>query len=139
MCSTRNVALVKSLGADQVVDYTQQDFTQLDASYDIIFDTVSKSSFRKCRKVLAAGGQYLVTVVTLTRLFQSVWTAWFGRKKVVTGMSLDKTEGLFFLGKLLEAGRLKTVVDRSFTLEQISEAHAYVETGRKRGNVVVTV
>jgi NADPH2:quinone reductase len=127
------------LGADQEVDYTQRDFTQLDESYDIIFDTVSKSSFRKCRKVLTARGQYLVTVVTLTSLFLRVWTAWFGQKKVVTGMSLDKTEGLFFLGKLLEAGSLKTVVDRSFSLEQIREAHAYVETGRKRGNVVVTV
>jgi NADPH2:quinone reductase len=139
VCSTKNVALVKSLGADQVVDYTQEDFTRMNACYDIIFDTVGKSSFGKCRKALTAKGQYLTTAFTLTGLFQRVWTGWFGQKKAIVAMSLNKTEALFLLTKLFEAGDLKTVVDRYYTLEQLPEAHAYVETGRKRGNVVVKV
>jgi NADPH:quinone reductase-like Zn-dependent oxidoreductase len=139
VCSTKNIDLVKSLWADKVIDYTQEDFTQGDERYDIIFDTVSKSTFGRCKKVLAPHGKYIDTMLSLKRILQSLWTKWFAKQKVILGMSVDKKAALIFIKGLVETGKLKTIIDRHYPLDQIAEAHAYVESGHKRGNVVITV
>ncbi len=138
VCSTKNVELVKSLGADQVIDYTQADFTQNSQTYDIIFDTVGKSSFSKCRGSLTKHGCYLPTVGLINNVLH-VWTSLRGGKKVISGMSIQKNESLRFLKELIEAGTIKTVVERHYPLEQIAEAFRYVQKGHKQGNVVITV
>ncbi|WP_067462219.1 NAD(P)-dependent alcohol dehydrogenase [Nocardia amamiensis] len=138
VCGPSNVELVKSLGADDVIDYTRMDFTLNRDSYDVIFDAVGKSSFAKCRKALTSRGCYLPTS-GLTNLLWSVWTSITGGKRVLTGMSVRKNEGLVYLRELLEADKLTIVIDRRYDLDQIVEAHRYVDQGHKRGNVVVTV
>jgi len=119
VCSTANCALVKSLGAERVIDYTIEDFTQIGAIFDIIFDAVGKISYEKCRKCLGVNGKYV-----------SVFAS---------GLSEIRTEDLVFLKELVDAGKLKPVIDRCCPLEQISEAHRYAEKGHKKGNVVITV
>jgi NADPH:quinone reductase-like Zn-dependent oxidoreductase len=129
--------LVKSLGADKVLDYTTTDFTKTVDKYDIIFDTVGKSSFANCKKVLENKGKYLVTVMSIKHVLLSLLTKFGNRKKVIFAMSVNKTEALNFIGKLVEEGKLKTVIDRQYPFEQIGEAHAYVEKGHKVGGVVI--
>ncbi|MDO9044763.1 MAG: NAD(P)-dependent alcohol dehydrogenase [Methanobacteriaceae archaeon] len=139
VCSTANLELVKSLGADKVIDYTQEDFTRNGEKYDIIFDTVGKSSFSHGKDSLNKNGLYLVTVMGLRPLLQTLWTRVIGSKKVIFAMSVEKTESLIFIKELIEAGKLKPVIDRYYPLEQIAEAHRHVEKGHKKGNVVITV
>jgi NADPH:quinone reductase-like Zn-dependent oxidoreductase len=139
VCSSGNIELVKSLGADKVVDYTKEDFAKTDDPYDIIFDTVGKSSFVHCRKVLKRNGKYLVTVMTLKHVLQSFLTKFGNKKKVIFAMSVHKTEALNFIRTLVEEGRLKTITDRQYSPEEIREAHAYVEKGHKHGNVVINL
>jgi len=139
VCSTKNIALVKSLGADKVIDYTQEDFTKRDDKYDIIFDTVGKSSFSRCSKALKSNGKYVVTLMTLKHVLQSFITKFGNKKKVIFGMSVNKTEALNFIRTLIEEDNLKTIIDKQFLLEELPEAHAYVEEGHKKGNVVITV
>jgi NADPH2:quinone reductase len=138
VCSTRNVELVASLGADHVVDYTQEDFTQNKNTYDIIFDTVGKSSFAKCKGALKRNGRYLPTT-GLQNNFLHIWTSIFGNKKVVSGRSIEKNDALVFLKELIEADKLQIVIDRCYPLDKIAEAHRYVEKGHKRGNVVINL
>jgi NADPH:quinone reductase-like Zn-dependent oxidoreductase len=138
VCSTRNIDLVKSLGADKVIDYTREDFTKNGETYDIIFDTVGKSSFSKCMTALKKNGCYLPTT-GLQNNFLMLWTSIRGGKKVISGMSIQKNEALVVLKKLIEADKLKIVIDKCFPLEQLAEAHRYAETGHKKGNVVITV
>jgi NADPH:quinone reductase-like Zn-dependent oxidoreductase len=139
VCSSANIELVKSLGADEVIDYTKEDFLKNNKTYDIIFDTVNKSSFSKCKKSLNQKGMYLPTKLGLLALFQTFWTKIVGKKRVIFGMSVEKNEGLIFIKKLIESGALKPVIDRIYPLEQIAEAHCYVEKGHKKGNVVITI
>jgi NADPH:quinone reductase-like Zn-dependent oxidoreductase len=139
VCSTKNIDLVKSLGADSVIDYTKQDFTTLNNSYDIIFDTVSKSSFSACRKALKPDGKYLVTVFSLRIIFQMIWTTFFSHKKVLFSMSVDKRDYLWLIKNYAENKELKTIVDKYYDLKDISDAHAYVEKGHKCGNVVIKI
>jgi NADPH2:quinone reductase len=139
VCSTANLELVESLGADKVVDYTQEDFTQSGQTYDIIFDTVSKSSFSRCKDSLKENGRYLVTVHGLAPVVQTLWTGVTGDRKVIFALSIEKREALIFIKELIEAGRFKPVIDRCYPLEQMAEAHRYVERGHKKGNVVITV
>ena len=144
VCSTANLAWVQSLGADQVIDYTQEDFTENGKTYDIIFDTVGKCSFSKCKVSLTDEGIYLSTVPTPAIMLQALWTGKSGSKKVkfaATGLrsAREKSKDLVFLAELLEAGKIKPVIDRCYALEQIVEAHRYVEQGHKKGNVVITV
>jgi NADPH:quinone reductase-like Zn-dependent oxidoreductase len=140
VCSTANLELVKSLGADQVVDYTHDDFTRSAETYDIIFDTVGKSSFSRCRGSLAPKGRYLVTVGGFIKLMAlTLWTALFGRKRCIYGMSIEKKKALVFIKERVEAGQLRAVIDRRYPLDQMARAHAYVEKGHKKGNVVITV
>lgn len=138
VCSTRNIPLVKSLGADKVIDYTQEDFTKNGQTYDIIFDTVGKTTFSQIKHVLKKNGYYLHTGIALPGL-QNLWTAATTGNKVVGGTAIPRTEGLCFLKGLSEQGQLKPVIDRCYPLEQMVEAHRYVETGHKKGNVVITV
>jgi NADPH:quinone reductase-like Zn-dependent oxidoreductase len=144
VCSTKNLELVKSLGADKVIDYTQEDFTKSGPTYDIIFDTVGKSSFSRCKSALSQNGVYLSTVLTTAALPQALWTSIIGGKKAMiaaTGLrpAGERAKDLIFLRELIEAGQLKAVIDRCYPLEQTAEAHRYVDQGHKKGNVVITV
>ncbi|WP_266082782.1 NAD(P)-dependent alcohol dehydrogenase [Haladaptatus caseinilyticus] len=144
VCSTRNNELVKSLGADTVIDYTQTDFTTMGEKYDIIFDAVGKSSYSRCKESLTRDGMYLTTVPSSAILFRMGWTKLFGSKRAVftaTGLKSpdEKAAHLRFLRKLIEAGELHSVIDRQYSLDDIADAHRYVDTGHKRGNVVISV
>jgi NADPH:quinone reductase-like Zn-dependent oxidoreductase len=144
VCSTANLEMVKSLGADQVIDYTQEDFTENGKTYDIIFNTVGKRSFSECKGSLTDEGIYLATVPTPVMILQALWTAKRGSKKVkfaATGLrpAREKIKDLVFLTELIEAGKIKAVIDRRYPLEHVAEAHRYVEKGHKKGNVVITV
>lgn len=144
VCSTANLEMVKSLGADKVIDYTKEDFTKNGQTYDIIFDTVGKSPFSRCKDSLTDNGIYLTTVPSPATMFQMLWTSMTGGKRVgiaATGLrpSSEKTKELVFLNGLIETGKIKAVIDRSYPLEHIAEAHKYVEAGHKKGNVVITI
>ena len=140
VCSTANVEMVKSLGADKIIDYTKEDFTKEGQAYDIIFDAVGKSSFSKCKSSLNQKGIYLSTVATIPVLLQMLWTSKKGSKKAIFTMPpLPTTKDLILLKDLIEEGKIKSVIDRGYPLEQIAEAHRYVEKGHKAGNVVITL
>jgi NADPH:quinone reductase-like Zn-dependent oxidoreductase len=141
VCSTTNIELVHSLGAHKVIDYTKEDFTKSGNMYDIIFDAVGKSSFSRCKGSLRQRGMYLSTELKPAILLQMLWTSKIGTKKakfVATGFKQNK-ESLNFLKELIEAGKLKSVIDRRYSVEQIAEAYRYVEKGHKKGNVVITL
>jgi NADPH:quinone reductase-like Zn-dependent oxidoreductase len=135
VCSTTNIEMVKSLGADKVIDYTKEDFTQSGQTYDIIFDTVIKTSFSHCKRSLKQRGVYLTVDWPL---LPALWTSMVGSRKVIFGIA-NRIEDLTFLRELIEAGKLQSVIDRRYPLEQTTEAHRYVEKGHKKGNVVITV
>lgn len=137
VCSTANVELVRSLGAQEVVDYTQEDFTRSGRQYDVIFDAVTKTTFPRCKRCLAPGGRYLPTVARLCDYLLMGLSRCFGQKRVICGMSVEKRAALGIVTDLLEQGVLRPVIDRRYDLGQIVEAHRYVDTGRKRGNVVI--
>lgn len=140
VCSGANAGLVTSLGADDVIDYTRADFTKSDRTWDVVFDTVGKSSFSACKRVLAERGRYLVTVGNLAGLYlRDAWSRLFGDKKLVFGMSVEKQAALARVADLVLAGELRPVIDRRYALDEMAEAHRYVDTGRKRGNVVIGV
>jgi NADPH:quinone reductase-like Zn-dependent oxidoreductase len=144
VCSTTNLEWVKALGADQLIDYTREGFTETGKSYDIIFDTVGKCSFSQCKGSLTDEGIYLATVPMPVMMLHTLWPGRSGRKKVkflAAGLrpAREKIKDLVFLTELIEAGRLKPVIDRCYPLDQIAEAHRYVEKGHKKGNVVITV
>jgi NADPH:quinone reductase-like Zn-dependent oxidoreductase len=140
VCSTRNMELVKSLGADRVIDYTQEDFTLNGELYDVIFDMVpGRSSFARYKGSLKPNGLYLAGAGGVKEMAQTVWTGITGGKKVIAVMAPDRVEDLVTLTGLLESGQLKPVIDRRYPLEQTAEAHRYADTGRKRGSVVITV
>jgi 2-desacetyl-2-hydroxyethyl bacteriochlorophyllide A dehydrogenase len=139
VCSTTNLELVKSLGADKVIDYTKEDFTKNGEAYDIILDTVGNVSFSRYKSSLKPKGIYLAVAGGLPELVQMLWTSMIGSKKVIFGPAAEKTEDLIFLKELIEAGKLKSVIDRHYPLEQTAEAHRYAEKGHKKGNVVITV
>ena len=139
VCGTSNIDLVKSLGAKHVIDYTKENFVQSSETYDIIFDTLGKSSFSKAKHSLNKNGKFLAANAGLSDYAQMLWTAIFGSKKVVAGIAYEKIENLLFLKELIETGKLKPVIDKAYHLEEMVEAHRYVEKGHKRGNVVVKV
>jgi len=140
VCSTRNLELVRSLGADHVIDYTQEDFTRNGQAYDVIFDMVpGKSSFGRYKSSLKSNGLYLAGAGGVEVFPQMAWTALIGGKKVIAGVAPDRREDLVFLKDLLETGNLKPVIDRCYPLEQTAQAHRYADTGRKRGSVAITV
>jgi len=141
VCSTANLNLVKSLGADSVIDYTQTDFTQNDKQYDIIFDTIGKRSFPQCKASLKPKGIYL-DPTGMSTVFHMMWTSLFSSKKAILTTTYTRSanvikEDLLLLKEWIVDNKFKGVVDRTYSMEQIVEAHQYVETGRKRGNVLI--
>ena len=139
VCSTRNLELVRSLGADRVIDYTQEDFTQNGERYDVILDAVGKHSFKRSKGSLKPGGMYLPTD-GFENLILALWTPWIGGKKVVFQIPPRQTkQDVQFLKKLVEAGEFRAVIDRCYPLEDVIEATRYVEAEHKTGNVVLTV
>ena len=144
VCSTANLEWVKSLGANHVIDYTQEDFTKNGKTYDLIYDTVGKLSFSKCKSSLMNGGVYLTTVPTPGIMVQALWPAKRGSKQakfMAAGLRSPsvKIVDLLFIKELIEAEKFKAVIDRRYPLDQIAEAHRYVEQGHKKGNVVIIV
>jgi NADPH:quinone reductase-like Zn-dependent oxidoreductase len=141
VCNTKNVELVRSLGADEVVDYEQEDFTKSGKTYDIIFDAVGKHSFRRCRRSLKRGGTFIETDLGFMwhAPLLSLTTRWIGDKRVRIGIARYTKADVVFLKELIEAGQYRAVIDRSYPLEQVVEATRYVETGQKTGNVVLVV
>jgi len=139
VCSTTNSEMVKSLGADKVIDYTKEDFSTSGETYDIILDTVGKIPFSGCVSSLKKTGIYLIGNPAVPSIVRGLWTSMTSSKKVKFGLAIGKTEDIIFLKKLIEAGKIKSVIDRSYPLEQMAEAHRYVETGHKKGNVVITM
>jgi NADPH:quinone reductase-like Zn-dependent oxidoreductase len=144
VCSTSNLEMVRSLGADKVIDYTKEDFTKSGEAYDIIFDAVGKSSFARCKGSLRTGGIYLTTLPTTSVLVRMLWPLGPSRKKacfVATGLRppSEKARDLAILNGLVEAGKLRAVIDQRYPMEEIVEAHRYVEKGHKKGNVVINL
>ncbi|MGH7731314.1 MAG: NAD(P)-dependent alcohol dehydrogenase [Candidatus Eiseniibacteriota bacterium] len=139
VCSAANAELVRSLGADRVVDYRTEDFTEAQESYDVILDAVGNCPFERCQRVLAPGGRLLLVVASLGQLLGAM--LWPGRagRRVLGGIASTRTADLLFLRGLAESGAFKPVIDRTYPFERIVDAHAYVDTGRKKGNVVITV
>jgi len=138
--STSNIDLVKSLGADKTIDYTRDDITKTGETYDIIFDTVGKSPFSACIKLLNKNGFYLRAVhMELGPILHGLWTSVTSNKKIIGGVAAESKENLIFLKDLIEAGKLKPVIDKRYPMEQIADAHRYVDNGHKRGNVVITI
>jgi len=137
--STGKLDMLRSIGADQVIDYTKEDFTQSGETYDVIFDVVGKSSFSGSIKSLKQNGFYLLANPGLSHMVRGGWTSKRSSKSVIFGAASHKTEDLLFLKELIEAGKIKTVIDRRYPLEQTAEAHRYVETGHQKGNVVITM
>jgi len=141
VCDTKNVALVRSLGADEVVDYTQEDYRKRDARYDIVFDAVGRHSYRRCRRSLRPGGTYVSTDLGFmwhVPLF-ALATRWLGDKRVRLGLVKHTKENVLFVKALVEAGMYRPVIDRRYPLEDVIEATRYVETRQKTGNVVLTL
>jgi NADPH:quinone reductase-like Zn-dependent oxidoreductase len=137
--STRKLDMLHSIGADQVIDYTEEDFTRSGATYDFILDVVRNSSFSGCISSLKQNGRYLIANPGLLQMVRGWWTSMTSSKKVIFGAAHPKREDMLFLKELIEAGKIISVIDRSYPMEQIPEAHRYVETGHKLGNVVITV
>jgi NADPH:quinone reductase-like Zn-dependent oxidoreductase len=139
VCNTKNVELVRSLGADEVIDYLKDDFTKNGKTYDVIFDAVGKHSFGRSKGSLKPGGRYIATD-HLGNILLAAWTGRFGDKKVIFAIPPRYTqEDMLFLKQLIEAGRYRAVIDRHYPLEQVVEATKYVESQQKVGNVVLTV
>lgn len=144
VCSTEKMDFVKSLGADKVIDYKKEDFTNRSETYDIIFDVAGKSTYGRCKHNLKENGIYLSTVLSPQIVRDMLWTSIVGSKKAkITFAGIrpatEQAKDLRFLAELMEAGKLKSLIDRSYPLTQIAEAHQYVETGLRKGSVVITV
>lgn len=141
VCAGKNFALLKSLGADELIDYTREDFTKSQDVYDIIIDAVGKSSYFKCLKILKPGGTYYSTELGFLaqNIFLTLFTLVFNRKKVKFPIPKATKEDMLFFKQLIEAGNYKAVIDKRYSLENMREAARYVETGEKTGNVVITI
>lgn len=139
VCSTTNLEMVKSLGADKVIDYTREDFAQSGEIYDIIVDTVGKSSFSGALSVLKEDGYYLLVAAGLSDNLRKLWVTLTSNKKVISGTADSDVADLIFLKELIEAGAVKSVIDRCYPLEEIVKAHRYVQKGHKKGNVIIPI
>jgi NADPH:quinone reductase-like Zn-dependent oxidoreductase len=137
--SAGKLDMLRSIGADHVIDYTREDFTKGGQVYDVIYDVVGRSPFSRSMRSIREGGIYLLGNAGLTQTIRGSSASRAGRRKVIMGTSSQKAEDLLALKGLIEAGRIKTVIDRIYPLEQMAEAHAYVDTGQKKGNVVITI
>lgn len=141
VCTTQNFQLIKFLGADEVIDYTKEDFTKCGQTFDVVLDCVGKSSFFRCKKILKPGGVYFSTELGYLsqNIFLALITPLLGGKKVKFPIPTDSQKDIEFFKDLIEAGNYKAVIDRTYPLEHIVEATKYVELAQKTGNVVITV
>jgi len=139
VCSSTNAELVKSLGADKVIDYTKEDFAESGETYDVIFETVNKASVSKCVKSLRKNGTLILGAAMPPQMLQGLWTSATSSKKVISGMINETADDMALLKALIEKGKFKPVIDKTYPLEQTGEAHRYVEHGHKKGNVVIAV
>jgi NADPH:quinone reductase-like Zn-dependent oxidoreductase len=139
VCSTANIAMVKSIGADKVIDYTKEDFNKNGVTYDVIFDAVKAISVNKSIKSLNKKGIMILSAAGMSEMLQGLWISMTSNKKVMTGVISHKAADILFIKELIERDQFKPVIDKTYPLEQIAEAHAYVEKGHKRGNVAIEV
>ena len=139
VCSKRNGELVRCLGADHVIDYTQEDFANNGKTYDVIIDTVGVATYSHCKQALTPTGCLLLVAADLPAMLQALWISIFGSQKIIVGTAIGKAEDLQFLAKLAEAGLYKPTIDQRYPFDQMAKAHRYVDTGRKVGNVVVVL
>jgi NADPH:quinone reductase-like Zn-dependent oxidoreductase len=137
--STRNVECVRAIGADLVIDYTRGDYLARGDTYDVIYDTVGATDFRACERAMGQKARLVLASGSLPQILGSAWASMTTQHKLIAGPAKERAEHLGFLRELAEAGQLKPLIDRTFSLERIVEAHAYVDTGRKRGSVIITV
>ena len=141
ICSSTNIEIVKNLGADKIIDYTKEDFTKSGILYHIIMDTVGNLSVSASKKSLHKGGKLLLVAGGVPQLFQMLWSTLIGSKKVIGGggFASENKESLLFIKDLVESGKLKPVIDKTYPLDKIVEAHTYVDKGHKKGNVAISV
>ncbi len=139
VCSAGNAELVRSLGAARVIDYAREDFTQTGETYDLILDAVGNCSFARCERALSPGGRLLLVVASLGQICGALLRPSRAGRQVLTAIGSQRREDLVFLGRLAESGALKPVIDRTYPLARIVDAHAHVDTGRKKGSVVITL
>ncbi|MBK8291552.1 MAG: NAD(P)-dependent alcohol dehydrogenase [Flammeovirgaceae bacterium] len=139
VCSTSNIDLVKSIGADYVIDYTKVDFTQNGERYDVIFDTVNSISVSRSLKSLSKNGTMILSAAGMPEMVQGLWISKTSSRKLLTGVISHAAKDIIFLKELIEAGKMRPVIDRTYDLAQMAEAHAYVEKGHKKGNVAITM
>jgi NADPH:quinone reductase-like Zn-dependent oxidoreductase len=139
LCSGLNTEMVKSLGADKIIDYTREDFTKSDERYDFVFDVVGKTTFSQSKGILKPKGIYLENMLGIKDIMRMMWTSITGGKRIKGGVSKETAENLYFFIGLIESGKLKPVIDRIYPLEKTAEAFQYVETGHKKGNVVISL
>ena len=137
--STEKLDMLRTIGADHVIDYTQEDFTKNGETYDVIFDVVCKTPFSRSMRSLKQNGRYVMAIPRLLPMVRGLWTSMTSSKSVIFKFASYKSEDLIFLKELVEAGKIKPVIDRRYRLEQTAEAHRYVETGQKTGSVVINV
>jgi NADPH:quinone reductase-like Zn-dependent oxidoreductase len=139
VCSGQNVELVKSLGADKVIDYTREDFTKNADTHDLIFDVVGATTFDRCKHLLGSRGIFLSCIMGLPDVARGLWTSAIGGKKIRGGVAISNPERMSIIAKLAATGKIKPVIDSIYPLEQTAEAFKRVERGHKKGNVVITV
>ena len=139
VCSAANAEMVRSLGADKVIDYTKEDFTKSDERYDFVFNVVGKTTFSQCKGILKPKGIYLENMLELKDILRIMLTSIIGGKKIKGGVSKETSENLNFFIGLFESGKVKPVIDRIYPLEKTAEAFLYVEQGHKKGNVIITI
>ena len=139
VCGTPRLEFVKALGADAVIDYTKEDFTQNGETYDLIFDILGKSDFARCKHSLTPNGRQLFASFKTKQLLQMLLTSMRGGKKVICALASDRQADLLEIKVLIEAGKIKAIIDRRYPLAQAVEAHTYAESGQKKGHVVMTV
>ncbi|MBD3376310.1 zinc-binding dehydrogenase [candidate division KSB1 bacterium] len=139
VCSTPRVEWVRAMGADRVIDYTREDFTENKQTYDLIFDVLGKSSFHRCKASLKPNGRYLLASFKSRQLWQMLTTKLAGDKKVICALSTDKVEDLEHIKELVEANVITSVIDKTFSMDQAADAHRYIESGLKKGNIVIVM
>jgi len=137
--STNKLDMLRSIGADHVLDYTREDFTQNGQTYDVMIDVLGKAPFSGTVRSLSKTGMYLLGNARLTQILRGQWISMTTKKKVIPGSAMQTTQDLIYLKKLIESGKIRSVVDRTYPLEEIAEAHRYVGTGQKKGNIVITL
>lgn len=139
VCSTANLELVRSLGATHAIDYTREDFSRNGETYDVVVDTVGTAPFSRCRRSLRKGGRLLLVLAGLPDMLKGLWVSLTSGRSVIAGPATVKRDDLLTLAALAEAGAFQPMIDRIYPLDQIAEAHRYVDTGRKKGNVIISV